>query len=694
MYSQSITPQQVIAALESHGCNPHRSGNGWKSKCPSHDGKSQSLSIDAGDTGKAVIHCFGGCAYPTVMAALGLNQTNSAKRRIVATYDYDGHYETVRYEPKGFAQRRKLESGEYAWNTKNTATRIYRQDDLMAAKSAEIVVVEGEKDVETLRGVGVLAVTNHGGAGKWKAAHTAALVAAGVKTVVVLPDNDEPGIKHGHAVASSCTAAGLAVQWLELPAKDVTDYLGLNSTPALSALIASAADWTPPAVKAEALPTETSEAAPPISEHVVALDFTDRHRATLRYCHETERWYEWDKVRWRPDRLARAFHYARTLSGESSDTKTARKAAFARGVESFCRADPAHAVEASYWDVDPWLLGTPTGTIDLKSGRVRAPDPSHRITKLTAIGPGKSDECPRWLQFLDESTGGDGQLVAFLKKWFGYCLTGSVQEHALIFLHGAGSNGKSVFLNVLSGILGDYSTTASMDILIAAQHDRHPTEIASLSSARLVTASETEESRLWAEARIKALTGGEPLSARFMRKDLFEFMPQFKLALSGNQLPALHNCGAAMRRRFNLVPFDKTPAAPDPELGDKLKSEWPSILAWAIEGCALWRQEGLGTAAVIEEETDNYFTESDHFSSWFESDCELDPEAYELATDLFTSWSKYLKRIKEPEENNTKFGRRLRATRGLRKEKSGTVRWHGVRLTGLDSYPHLNCPST
>ena len=176
------SPDQVIAALESHGCKPKRSGDGWKAKCPAHDGKTQSLSVDDGDTGNAaVIHCFSGCEYRDVMHALGLNQANSTKRQIVTTYDYDGHFETVRYSPKGFAQRRKQASGEYAWNLKGVAVRLYRQDHLIAAKPSQVVVVEGEKDVDTLRGVGVLAVTNHGGAGKWRKAHTAALVEAEVK---------------------------------------------------------------------------------------------------------------------------------------------------------------------------------------------------------------------------------------------------------------------------------------------------------------------------------------------------------------------------------------------------------------------------------------------------------------------------------------------------------------------------------
>ena len=679
MSSDGTTPQQVIGALEAHGCKPTRSGDGWKSKCPSHDGKSKSLSIADGNTGKAVVHCFKGCTYEAVLRALGLWQTNGAGRREVAVYDYDGYFETVRYEPKDFRQRRKSSAGEYAWNLKGVASRLYRQNDLMAAKPSQVVVVEGEKDVETLRGVEVLAVTNHGGAKKWRKAHTAALVAAGVKSVVVLPDNDVPGREHGATVAASCKAAGLGVKVVELPAKDVTAYLNGDGgdKAGLLKLAAAAQDWTAPPAKAEAVPEEAS--APPISEHVVALGFTDKYRDTMRYSPELGRWFEWDKTRWRPDTMARAFHYARTLAGEASDTKAARKAGFARGVESFARSDPSHAVESSYFDADPWLLGTPTGTVNLKTGEALAANPDHRITKLTAVGPGEVDECPRWLQFLDESTGGDGDLVRFLQRWVGYCLSGSVQEHALIFLYGGGRNGKSVFLNVLSGILGDYSTTASMDVLTASKFDRHPTEIAQLAGARLVSASETDEGRVWAEARIKALTGGEPISARFMRRDLFTFQPAFKLTLIGNTLPAIHNCGEAMRRRFNLVPFDKVPAVEDQCLGDALKDEWPGILAWAIEGCSIWRQEGLGTAPRIEEETNNYFSESDHFGGWLESCCELEAGRYEFATELFRSWNSYLTGIKEPEENSTKFGRRLRAL-GLKKEKTSVVRWHGIRL--------------
>ena len=125
---------------------------------------------------------------------------------------------------------------------------------------------------------------------------------------------------------------------------------------------------------AQAAKARTSDA--PISEHVIALGFTEQYRDTMRYCPELGRWFEWDTTRWRPDRLQRAFHYVRSLASENGKAKGTRKASFARGVESFCRAAPEHAVEASYWDADPWLLGTPGGTVDLKTGRVLEAAPS------------------------------------------------------------------------------------------------------------------------------------------------------------------------------------------------------------------------------------------------------------------------------------------------------------------------------
>ena len=172
-------------------------------------------------------------------------------------------------------------------------------------------------------------------------------------------------------------------------------------------------------------------------------------------------------------------------------------------------------------------------------------------------------DCPRWLKFLDETTNGDAGLIRFLQQWCGYALTGITREHALVFVYGPGGNGKTVFLNVVNEILNDYATVAAMDTFTASKTDKHSTDLAMLHGARLVTASETEEGRAWAEARIKQITGGDRVTARFMRQDNFTYVPQFKLMIIGNHKPVLHNVDEAAQRRFHIVPFMIRPETPD-----------------------------------------------------------------------------------------------------------------------------------
>ena len=221
-------------------------------------------------------------------------------------------------------------------------------------------------------------------------------------------------------------------------------------------------------------------------------------------------------------------------------------------------------------------MGCPGATVNLRIGTSRAPDQADRITKLAACAPAPSADCPRWLAFLEEATGKDEGLIRFLQQWCGYCLTGITREHAFVFIWGDGGRGKATFLNTVAAILGNYATTAAMELLTATKFDRHPTELAALRGARLVTASETEKGRAWADARLKALTGGDPIKARFMRQDEFEYLPQLKLTLMGNHRPSLDSVDDAIRRRLNMVAFDRKPATVDVELPDKLKAEWPA----------------------------------------------------------------------------------------------------------------------
>lgn len=420
-----------------------------------------------------------------------------------------------------------------------------------------------------------------------------------------------------------------------------------------------------------------------VTEDEGAILFAERHRGQLRFCHDHGCWFEWTGAVWKKNGTARAFHYARELArqmAENQDRKTeitARKAAFAGAVERFARADPAFAVTSEIWDRDPMLLGTPNGTVDLRTGLLRPARPDDGITKATAVTPADTAECPLWLCFLDETFGHDAAMVRFVQQWAGYSLTGLTQEHALVFGFGDGGNGKSVFVNVHVGVAADYAVTASMDVFIAASGDRHPTDLAMLRGARMVTASETEEGRQWAESRIKQLTGGDRISARFMRQDFFTFLPAFKLTIIGNHKPGLRNVDNAARRRFNLVPFTRKPATPDRHLEEKLKTEWPGILRWMIDGCLDWQRNGLIRPEAVQAATEAYFDEQDLISEWLAEKCIVDQHnANRMSTtqELFASWTIFAKAANEPAGTEKAFAQKL--------EKDGFTRKAKVPLFG------------
>jgi putative DNA primase/helicase len=395
-----------------------------------------------------------------------------------------------------------------------------------------------------------------------------------------------------------------------------------------------------------------------LTEDGIAQAFTLRHSDTLRYCHDTGAWFEWNGKRWAEDRTRRAFSWARIICREfAQDTTAGRKTTLAKvatasAIEKFAQSDQALVATADTWDANPFLLGTPDGTVDLRSGNLGHPSQGDYITKQTAVAPAIRPECPIWQEFLESCTHNDAGLIRFLRQWAGYMLTGDTREHALLFIFGPGGNGKSVFLNTLSGILNDYCKTAAMDSFTATKNEKHSTDLAMLAGARMVCASETEEGKAWAETRIKSLTGGDTITARFMRQDFFEYRPQFKLMIIGNHRPVLHNVDDAVKRRFNVVPFEFKPEKPDLTLEERLKSEWPQILRWMIEGCLDWQKNGLVRPNVVMSATSEYFSEQDVMAQWIEDCCEvttIPPHNVETNGRLFGSWKSYvLSRSEDP----------------------------------------------
>jgi putative DNA primase/helicase len=252
-------------------------------------------------------------------------------------------------------------------------------------------------------------------------------------------------------------------------------------------------------------------------------------------------------------------------------------------------------------------------------------------------------------------------------------------------LYGPGRNGKGVFVQTIAGILGDYHRATAIETFTVSQSERHPTELAALRGARLVTAAETEEGRRWAEARIKEMTGGDKVSARFMRQDFFEYVPQFKLIFSGNHMPTLRTVNRAITRRFNRIPFaviiseDKM----NVHLAEELKAEWPGILTWMIEGCLMWQRDGLKPPPAVTAATEQYLEGQDVLGEWLEECCDLAPGYWAGISELFESWKLWAFDRNEWVGSVKQFSQKLEDRVGLiwRKNPEGTKRgFAGLRL--------------
>jgi putative DNA primase/helicase len=405
-----------------------------------------------------------------------------------------------------------------------------------------------------------------------------------------------------------------------------------------------------PAVPFEIGP-ETGTNVPEFSDEAIALAFADIYDKELRYVAQWGRWLHFDGKKWVTDTTMKAHNLARRVCREyaaaSEESEKVRcaiaSASTMSAVERLARSDRRLAATVDQWDTEPFYLNTPDGVVNLRSGARYNHFPEYHLTKMTAVGPG--GDCPLWHKVLDRVTDGNTDLQRYLARVFGYAATGSTKEHALFFCYGNGANGKSVVLNTVANIMGDYAKTAPISTFTASGFEGHPTDLAGLRGARMVVAIETEEGRQWAEARIKALTGGDRISARFMRQDFFEFTPQFKLVIAGNHKPTLRSVDEAIARRFNVIPFNITiPAADrDPDLSEKLKAEWPGILAWIIEGCREWQQIGLRAPQIVTQATAEYLDQQDSLTAWLTEDCQTGPEYSCGAQALFNSWAAWAK---------------------------------------------------
>jgi putative DNA primase/helicase len=476
---------------------------------------------------------------------------DASGKLIAVVYRYDPPGRKKEFRPWD-ARRRKMAPPD--------PRPLYNQPGLTLA--SHVVLTEGEKCAQALIDAGVVATTAmHGANAPVEKTDWSPLSG---KAVLIWPDRDKPGWEYATQAAQAILSAGAKTCHILYPPEEAAD--GWDAADAVAEGFDVAAFLTHgPRLQMH----DVTDAAEPVissdesvwgTEDALALAFTRRYHRDWRYVAAWGRWLVWDGHRWRTEDTLAATDLIRSVCRHAAvhadNPKIAAKLASSGtvgGVERLARADRRHAATTAEWDADPWLLNTPGGIVDLKTGRQRPHDRADRMTRITTATPGglTAADCPIWRQFLDEVTGGDAELQAYLQRMAGYTLTGSTQEHALFFLYGTGANGKSVFVNTRATILGDYAANAPMDTFMETRNDRHPTDMAGLRGARFVAAIETEQGRRWAESKIKNLTGGDKISARFMRQDFFEFFPQFKLVVAGNHKPAIRNIDEAMKRRLD-----------------------------------------------------------------------------------------------------------------------------------------------
>jgi putative DNA primase/helicase len=265
-----------------------------------------------------------------------------------------------------------------------------------------------------------------------------------------------------------------------------------------------------------------------------------------------------------------------------------------------------------------------------------------------------------------------------MKRWHGYCLTGDVRHQYLPIYYGQGNNGKSVLLDTISAIMGDYAGEAPPDLLVVRKHNEHPTEIADLYGRRLAVASETENGAELRLQLIKRITGNANLKARYMRQDYFEFARTHKMVLVTNNRPVVPEATEAVWRRLLLVPFDVVipPAERDPHLSEKLRGEFPGILAWMVGGAS----EELDIPESVHLATISYRGQSSTFGEFLEAECDFTTGAVTLATDIATAYAAWAADEDRPLQKGRAIGPALRARRCSRTKLDGARAWRGVSI--------------
>ncbi|MDQ6607749.1 MAG: phage/plasmid primase, P4 family [Actinomycetota bacterium] len=435
-----------------------------------------------------------------------------------------------------------------------------------------------------------------------------------------------------------------------------------------------------------------------------------RHGQDLRYVPGLG-WLIWDKRRWSRDRTgalqrlakltAQAIYNDAANCGDDDERKRilawAHKSLMEprlRAMVSLATTERPVVALPEQLDADPWQFTVLNGTIQLKTGELRAHDPADLITKLAPVTFRPGARSSAWEEFIDTTTGGDAQLSAFLQSVVGYTLTGDTREEVLLFAHGPAATGKSTFLESVKSMLGDCACTADFETFLRRRGDAGVrNDIARLAGARMVVSIEVDDGKQLAEGLIKALTGGDTVAARYLYSEAFEFTPRFKLWLAANHRPRVRADDEAMWRRIIQIPF--TNAVPegkrDPTLKARFKTDpeiKSAILAWAVQGCLDWQRNGLAIPESVRAYTAEYRTENDALAEWIADECQLGAQHWTATPELRAAYEHWCEDAgSKPLDAGRAWGNALKAHGCERAKRHVGHGWKGITLTPVPRSP-------
>lgn len=685
--------------------------NQFTAKCPAHDDRENSLSVELSDGGKVLVYCHAGCETRDVLAALDLKMADlqppreaKAKPQIDRTYDYtdaDGKllYQVVRYVPKDFRQRRPdaTKPGGWIWKLDGVERVLYHLPAVLKAKAEgrKIYLVEGEKDADAVAALGLVATTYAGGVKGWRREMADVLDGA---DVVILPDNDAPG--HEAARQRAADIQGARILLLpDLPPKgDVSNWIASGGTrDELERLAAEATPDAPAAAvdtSAAAVDVAEADGPDPLSELANAYRFKVATGGNLINC-PARGWLVYRGGHWQPGEreaekaCARLGAVIRDEGHETTDDpdrikqyySAARKAESARGVANtlqLAKSLPGVDATGIEFDRDEWLVNVANGTVDTRTLTLMPHERSDYLTRCIPIAYDPAARCDEWLRHLKKVFNYNTTMIVYVQFLFGYSITASMRHQLFVICHGDAGVGKTTTIEAAMHAMGPYADAVSHDVVLDTKHPGHACTLAALYGLRFGLVSELPEGARWNEATVKRLATGDTLAARLIGQNPFSFKSTMKLWVNCNVRPEFRDPGGGMARRIRCIPFevDLTGEGRDLDIEDKLKAEAPGILRWIIEGARMAYDSEPPIPEAVRVSSEQYVKENDLLGNFLAECCEMAPsaQAEKSATyEAFKEWNGgYL--------SKRKLGLLLATKFDEYRAGGGTRYWIGFRL--------------